>query len=261
MNEKSNLIKWLFIIIVLLVILCPAVKGEIVPEEAEIQYDGGTGEANDPYLISTPEQLKAIGDSTINDKSFKLVADIDLDPNLPGNEIITDSSFVGTFGGTLDGNDHIISNMVIESYSGGRNSTCVGFFSYLKFHAVVQGLHLRNVTIHSAGMYAGALAGANEGKILRCSVTGNIIGKTSVGGLVGDNGGDIVSCSAFCNVRTEQEGYTTAGGLVGYNGLFGYISNCYAIGTVTGVKEVGGLVGMNEHYISNCYAECTVTGI
>jgi len=291
MKEKANLIKWLFI--VLLVMLCPISKGEIIPEDAEAKYGGGTGEPNDPYLISMPEQLKAIGDPNINDKCFMLTADIDLDPNLPGNEIVADTSFIGTFGGTLDGKNHSISNMVVEddpNTLGGRagqENVMFGLIGYLKLHAVVQDLQLLNITIRGKGVPVGALAGVNEGKILRCSVSGSITGKSCVGGLVGDNWGvivscsafcnvqsadwcvgglvgdnwgDIVSCSAFCDVRAEQEEYATAGGLVGYNGAFGYISNCYAIGTVTGIEKVGGLVGSNDNYISNCYAECTVTG-
>ena len=264
MKEKANLIRWLFVVIIMLVILCPIVKGEITPE-AVIQYDGGTGEPNDPYLISTAEQLKAIGDPNINDKCFKLIADIDLDPNLPGNEIVADTSFIGTFGGTLDGNKHSISNMVVEddpNTSGGRagGSDNFGLIGFLKLHAVVQDIQLQNITIHGKGP-VGALVAANDGEILRCSVSGSITGKNFVGGLVGDNWGDIVSCSAFCDVQSVQEGLVgLAGGLVGYNGAFGYITNCYAIGTVTGLESVGGLVGYNDNYISNCYAECTVIG-
>ena len=43
------------------------------------QYAGGRGEPNDPYLIQTAEQMKALGDEP-NDwgKHFKLTADIDL---------------------------------------------------------------------------------------------------------------------------------------------------------------------------------------
>jgi len=188
MKEKANLIKWPFIIIIMLVILCPITKGEIIPEDAEIKFDGGSGEPNDPYLISTAEQLKAIGDPNINNKCFMLIADIDLDPNLPGNKIIIVPFLIRFFGGTLDGNSHSISNMVIDSYtgiSGGSGfSKDVGFISYLGLHAVVKDLQLQNITICSNGRTVGTLVAENAGKILRCSVTGNITGVTFVGGLV-----------------------------------------------------------------------------
>ena len=54
-------------------------------------FAGGTGEPNDPYQIATAEQLTSIGsDPNLLDKHFVLVADIDLDPNLPGGRIALD---------------------------------------------------------------------------------------------------------------------------------------------------------------------------
>lgn len=48
-------------------------------------FAGGTGEAGDPYRIAAAEQLLAIEtDPSFLEKCFVLVADIDLDPNLPG---------------------------------------------------------------------------------------------------------------------------------------------------------------------------------
>lgn len=47
------------------------------------EFAGGTGEPNDPYGITTAEQLISIGsDPTLLDKHFILLNDIDLAPNL-----------------------------------------------------------------------------------------------------------------------------------------------------------------------------------
>ncbi len=241
----------------------------VISQSPAVEFAGGTGEPNDPYQIVTAEQLRAIGNSMLYDKCFLLVENIDLDPNIPGNEIVTDSSFIGSFRGTLDGNGHSISNMVIESYYDGRggNRKNLGLIGDLTFDAVVKDIRLRNITILGVGHYVGALAGLNGGKVLRCSVTGNVTGEAFVGGLVGSNGGDIVACSSFCNVQsipgdTITEGLSIVGitgGLVGYNG--GCIHNCYAAGTVTGEESIGGLVGVNYYSsISNCYAMSTVAG-
>ena len=52
---------------------------------AVMAFEGGTGEPNDPYRISTAEQLISFGqDPTLLSRHFVLVADIDLDPWLPG---------------------------------------------------------------------------------------------------------------------------------------------------------------------------------
>ena len=233
-----------------------------------VEFDGGTGEPNDPYLISTAEQLQAIGDETLYEKCFMLVADIDLDPNLPGNEILIDHPFIDSFYGTLDGNGHSISNMVAEddpntyvSFAEQRHEN-PGLIGFLSLSGIVKDIQLQNITILGIGHEVGALVSSNRGKILRCSVTGSVCGESFVGGLVGSNNGDIVSCSAFCDVQSVPGGAVGfAGGLAGYNYGSGRIYNCYAMGTITGVEDVGGLVGATEGcYISNCYAICTVTG-
>jgi hypothetical protein len=51
------------------------------------------------------------------------------------------------------------------------------------------------------------------------------------------------------------------GGLVGHNYGYGCIYNCYVIGTVTGEKDLGGLIGKNIYShatVSQCYAACEV---
>ena len=251
-NLKRKNIVMFFIIVICLVI----------KQSLAIEFAGGTGEPNNPYQIATAEQLQAIGDSTLEDKCFILVADIDLDPNLPGNEIVVNNSFVDFFGGILDGNGHSISNMVMVI-----NSNNSGFDDYYgligNLSGIVEDVQLQNITIRGVGHNVGALIGRNLGKVLRCSVTGSITGEALVGGLVGNNySGDIVSCSAFCNVQSMLIGWIgSTGGLVGHNSHNSCIYNCYATGTITGNIEVGGLVGSNEaSYISNCYAMGTITG-
>jgi hypothetical protein len=79
------------------------------------EFAGGTGGANDPYLIATAEQFNAVGaDPNLWNKHFKLVADIDLGPyagasfNMIGHHFSNadNKPFIGVF----DGNDRTISN-------------------------------------------------------------------------------------------------------------------------------------------------------
>jgi len=254
------------------------------------RYSGGTGDTNDPYQIATSEDLMLLGDSPEDyDKHFILTADIDLDPNLPGNEILIDRPLIRFFAGTLDGKGHTISNMVSKcnSWERGKGYKSSALIGRLSLDGVIKNIQLQNITILGVGHYVGALLGSNRGLVYQCSVIGSITGESFVGGLVGSNQGNIVSCSALCNVELVPGGAVgCAGGLLGYNisgciyncysigivtgtesvgGLigenyYGYISNCYAKGTVTGEKDVGGLVGGNTGYVSNCYAIGTVTG-
>ena len=93
------------------------------------QFDKGTGEAGDPYRIAAAEQLMAIGsDPNLLDKHFMLVADIDLDPNLPNGRVfdgaliahdILDANGLDApgvpFTGSFDGGNHVIRNLVISA--------------------------------------------------------------------------------------------------------------------------------------------------
>jgi hypothetical protein len=207
-------------------------------------------------------------DKNLWDKHYALVNDINLDPNLPGGQVFTNAVIApypfSLFEGTLDGNGHRITNMVIKGNAGDWSDN-FGLIGILYGDGIVKDIELLNIKIFNTGRQVGGLVGFNLGKVLRCSVTGNISGEGVIGGLVGRNGGDnigdIIDCFAFCNVQAvpgRLDCPWTVGGLVGFND--GYIYNCYAIGTVTGEMSSGGLVGSNYEYISNCYAMGTVTG-
>jgi len=59
---------------------------------AKKKYAGGTGEPNNPYHISTAEDLMLLGETPEDyDKHFKLMADIDLDPNLSDGKVFTNA--------------------------------------------------------------------------------------------------------------------------------------------------------------------------
>src|SRR3972149_11712621 len=78
------------------------------------EFADGTGEPNHPYQISTAEQLTSIGsDTNLLNKHFVLVADIDLDPNLPGGKAFTQAVIAPgnlPFTGSFNGREHVIQN-------------------------------------------------------------------------------------------------------------------------------------------------------
>jgi len=81
------------------------------------------------------------------------------------------------------------------------------------------------------------------------------------GGLVGRNfNGSISNCFAIGSI-TGGDSAENFGGLCGHND-FGTISDCYAAGSVTGsgCDYLGGLCGENYGDIINCYATTTVVG-
>ncbi len=226
---------------------------------ANAKYSGGSGTSNDPYLISTAEDMNQIGDNSADwDKHFKLTADINLS-NYTGTEFSRIGTSTVPFNGVFNGDGHTIWSFTYTA----ENSDYIGIFSTVGGSGKIEDIFIADVNI-SGRDYIGGLAGYNEGTIDNCSSTGKITGGSSlrnIGGLVGENWGNISNCySAAAVAGGEWTGYI--GGLIGEN--YGDLSNCYAIGSVSGGDfsyNIGGLTGENSSgTISNCYAAGSVNG-
>jgi len=245
---------------------------------ARVDFAGGTGEPNDPYQIATAGQLISIGaDPNLLDKSFILIADIDLDPNLPGRQIFTQAviapntdtadRFQGpAFTGSFDGNGHTVNGLTIQAPAMGW----LGFFGFVGEGGRVRHLGLKDV--HVTGLFnTGGLAGGNQGTIEDCYATGAVIGgedSSSLGGLVGDNWGGSISKSYADATVIGGPRSSPLGGLVGWN--IGNITDCHATGNVTGGEGswgLGGLAGFaawgkttEPSMVVKCHAKGDVSG-
>ena len=257
------------------------------PSAAWAQFAGGSGDPCDPYLIADPNHLFALAaDPCYYDEHFKLIADLDLDPNLTGVPSFTTAliapdvdpatnGFQGiSFAGVFDGSGCRIANLTIDT--AGAAKDYLGLFGKTEAGAGIIHVALENVTItpgnHSD--YIGALCGHNDGTIAHCSATANIVGESHfrwLGGLCGMNdGGSISDCYAQQNITTGIVSSSPAsvmlGGLCGRNYSGGAITNSHAQGNLTagGVSSgVGGLCGGNDAtnaVITNCYANTDLTG-
>ena len=125
----------------------------------------------------------------------------------------------------------------------------------------------------TAAYWIGGLVGALDGRYIdECSVSGKITetsGKGSIGGLIGELGKTAKitysHADVALDVKSDHYGGADVGGLIGKgngeNNPETVISNCYAMGSVTGGAYSGGfagsLYGLN---IKNCYATGDVTG-
>ncbi|MHC4328422.1 MAG: GLUG motif-containing protein [Planctomycetota bacterium] len=235
---------------------------------AYAKYSGGTGEPNDPYQIATAEDLMLLGETPEDyDKHFILTADIDLDPNLPGRKAFdraviapdmndVEKRFQGImFNGVFDGNDHIISNLTIS----GMNN--LGLFGFTD-GSTISDIGLEAIDVNGTGTAVGGLVGENFGNITTSHTSGKVRGDLWVGGLVGSNKGSISDCCSASYVN----GINLVGGLVGEHYAGGILSDCYSTGDVNGVDNVGGIVGVNgwghpDAIISNCYSTGDVKGV
>lgn len=105
--------------------------------------------------------------------------------------------------------------------------------------------------------YVGGIAGINAdtGSITGCRVTGNISGRSNVGGIVSENrGGSIKETVVSGTVRGTGE---NIGGVAAYQTAGGTgIEGAVVRGSVTGSgTNVGGIIGRNEGSVSNLRME------
>jgi hypothetical protein len=222
---------------------------------AVAQYSGGTGTAEDPYQIWTPEQMNAIGDNPEDwDQHFKLMADIDLS-GYPGDRFNLIGGYVKPFKGVFDGDGHVIANFMHASQSGYD----VGLFVYVSgSNAAVKNLVLIDPNVTSSEAIAtGTLIGyLGSGRVVNCDVLGGrVAGNNNVGGLAGSSTGTIENCYVSGSVC----GQNYVGGLVGWSPR-GTIINCHADADVTGYKAIGGLAGSSAATVHNCHASGAVRG-
>lgn len=205
--------------------------------------------------IYTAFQLQLM--ATNLNANYTLGADIDAAATGTAKGVWGASGFVPVgsattpFAGTLNGNDHTISDLTINA-QGNDNA---GLFGYTGTASMVSkvGIHKSMVTGRNS---VGSLAGNNNGTISNCyaeqsNVTGNGDGSSGSGGLVGTNSGTISSSHASGSVT----GIDDVGGFVGVNR--GQISASYALARVTNnTNQAGGLIGTNETggMVSACYA-------
>ncbi|MHC4695077.1 MAG: GLUG motif-containing protein, partial [Planctomycetota bacterium] len=219
-------------------------------------YSGGDGSKENPYLISDANDMQAIGaDPNDWDSHFKLTDDIDLS-SFTGTSFNIIGSLETKFTGVFNGNRHIILNFTYNS----SYSYTTGLFGYVSGpNAEIKELGLHNTNIDvGTGHYVGPLAGSlgSGSKITACySLGGTVAGYSSVGGLVGDNLGNITSCYS----TTSTTGNSFVGGLVGY-ALSGRIHECYATGKVTASGTSGGLTGGPSGADSTCFWDTQSTG-
>ena len=195
----------------------------------------GTGSPENPYRILNAFQLSQVRNYL--NKSFRLIASIDTISMLPIGS--STNPFKATFSAQdLAGRVHKISNLTI---TGGGDDR--GLFGYTD-KATLDNLNVSYAAgfmLSGVDNVGGLVGNMNRGSIENSYATGNVKGKKSVGGLVGQAGDN--------NDNTTNNSS---------------IINSYAMGDVTGETNLGGLVGdmssTSDNSISNSYAMVSVTG-
>ena len=156
-------------------------------------------------------------------------------------------------GGTIS--DSYALNQVVGTASG-----IGGLVGVSESNARIVNSHTRLEVRVSGKDQVGGLVGENKGNISNSYARGSVTGGSQTGGLVGLHlGGTISGSYALNQVVGTASG---VGGLVGVSESNARIvsSHVYLGSRVSGKNQVGGLVGDNKGSISNSYARGAVSG-
>ncbi len=247
----------------------------------------GLGTIDSPYQIYNESQFKVFADrvNSLNDTKYNssyFVLENDLDFNNFTLDVIGTELNYNHFSGSFDGQNHKISNFVIES-----NVGMYGLFGYV-VTGEISNLVIENDLVidpnnDSYNIIGGLVAYNIASDIVNCKFNGSITvnnnlamsAQVYVGGLVGymqsysDTGLATLSygsCSGEINLAGDME-TNSCGGLVGV--IYGaeeaypaFIYNSVFEGSISGkVLASGGIVGTLRMYssIANCYTKGTIS--
>lgn len=263
--------KWISLLLCLAMVLAWLPAGSPFAAAADSSpFDGGSGTAEDPYLVSTVEQLQEV--RNYSSSNFLQTNDIDLSgvSYMPSQSIAE--------GGVYDGGGNRITGYKGSSALFSSNS------------GTIQNLGLRDSEItYISSPYGqhltytiGGMVGTNSGTIHNCYVDNMDMSVSismqathsfstltlNVGGMVGINSGTISCCyitgsvsgSGTCkkyNIAGAEAGASVyVGGISGRNVARinepGTMNNCYSMAEVTGGTN-GTLSGFNGATITKCY--------
>lgn len=244
-------------------------------------YENGDGSIENPYVITTVGGLEMIKEHP--NAHYVLGNDIDC----AGYTIDRANNF--SFGGTLDGQGHVVKNLSVTGYGliptlvGGsepsedyiatvRNINFVNpvFNTTKDAQGLVVGymtcgtldnVHVYGGQVTSEGDVAGLVGkAALYSSIQQCSFQGSISSpENSAAGIVSN----VMTSSTVkaCAFKGSINGGMTVGGIVGtLNNNAGELLDCHVNADITGQNTVGGIAGeSNRTLIANCHVEGTLT--
>lgn len=160
---------------------------------------------------------------------------------------------ISNYTGTFDGNQFSISHLYLN-----KTSDNVGLFGTLSGAAAVNNLVLNNVVITGANDVGGLVGNNTSGTITNVAVSGSVTATgNNVGGITGINAGTI---STSFNSATIS-GASQVGGIAGVSS--GNINTGYNIGLVNGTgSNTGGVIGrLDNGSVMNMFNLGVVSGV
>ncbi len=245
-------------------------------------FAGGSGTAEDPYLVANGKQLAYLASAvsygnTFSGKYIAMTDDIWLNdttgwedwdflnpaPNV-WNPIgcYTNNNDKHPFKGSFDGGGHTVYGVFL-SYN---KESFYGLFGYVGEN---QNGRIKNLTVsrsfieavHNVGGIVGYME--NYGGIESCVFSGKSYGDYFVGGIVGyaanaSGSTTIINCYNLGRVR----GALDIGGIAGYLHENSSVAYCSGMNYVRGYENGGGIVGyMNASFVTACRNDGTSRGV
>jgi filamentous hemagglutinin family protein len=228
-------------------------------------YSGLRTQATAYKLVNSLADLQKVGQDLAG--NYALGKDIDAsatstEPYVPIGNTVT------PFTGQFDGQGHLVSSLTAQPWlpANANDYPLIGMFGDVGSTGIVRNLNIEgtvaNIPVeHDALLaYIGLAAAVNNGTLLRVTASGSIdtgagpsgIDYTIVGGLVGNNGGNVLRSSSSVNVVAGGN----VGGLVGDNS--GLIAQSFSSGSLQSLSYInhgaGGLVDTNTGTITQSYS-------
>ena len=206
--------------------------------------------ASDAKPITTAEELFDVTNHL--DGVYALAADIDLDGAAWTPIGNSSTGFTGEFYGQ---------NHKVTGFAVNHAAYDAGFFGRIA-GGRVSGLSVSG-SVENTSRYTGGFAGeiGSYSLVDGCSFTGTVTGaQQDVGGFVGylhDNPVVTRCCATDATVTQTGSSASYTGGFAGE--CSGYVSDCYAIASVTSpYRYVGGFAGSAGNTIAMCYCSATI---
>jgi len=214
------------------------------------KLSGGSGTYSAPWVICTQDQLNEINNNL--NGFYVLGNDIDFlngDSNGDGAENGSDTDYRagsgwdpigGTFQGAFNGQFFEVANLKID-----RSTTDdVGLFSFIQDGGLIRNLTMRSVDIRGQD-YTGAVLGRGSAMWLLNIIvdSGSVIGRTQVGGIIGNSGQNNRARAGIAHVASKNlavSGDSITGGIIGYlNNTEHGIQFAYSVGSTVTSTETG----------------------
>ena len=224
--------------------------------EQVVSYPG-KGTEQDPYLVYTADDLTGV----YRMGYYKLMNDIDLTEWINTNSPTEGWTGIGRDGSDMsqfDGNGFTISGLWSNS-----TRDYVGLFSMFS-NGTIKNLNVKTAAGKKVkgGNCTGVLIGYNtNGRIIDCSVEGDVQGTTNVGGVVGSSTNNELTNLVFDGGVTSSTASACIGGIAGLSEN-DQITGCYSDAAMTTSGEsvnMGGIAGKANSHIAESVSKGTLT--